>query len=161
MRAVPGLLSRRQFFLLNSGPRGSRHPGRISWNTKPEPEWSTGDIYWLANHSPRANPINAMSQSEVLRRRSLRRSREIRPGVLSIGAFQFNEDAGVCGRRRPLSEFESTFHWKSLRSQRRPRPTSTRSIRRASGFVQTSVSAGNTPCLVLGLVALSGPICWP
>jgi hypothetical protein len=85
------------------------------------------------------------------------------PGHFRLG--RLNEAVGVWGRRGPLLEFESIFHWKSLttglfyesipnmehrstrlpllirernrpqRKQRKPRPTSTRSVRRASGSV--------------------------
>ena len=109
----------------------------------------------------RSLPINAITQSEVPQRMSLRRSRKIRAGHFRLR--RLNEAAGVWGRRGPLLEFESIFHWKSLPTglfyehskygaslnrlpllnrERKPipeeaRPTGTRSVCRASGFVQT------------------------
>jgi hypothetical protein len=54
--------------------------------------------------------INAMTQSEVPRSRSPRMADGFGPGHFRLG--RLNEAASVWGRRGPLLEFESIFHWK-------------------------------------------------
>jgi hypothetical protein len=59
MRDARPLLSRRQLFLLAGA--AARLEGSESgfWNSKPAAQWSAGDIYRLANHSPWVNPVQA------------------------------------------------------------------------------------------------------
>ena len=68
-------LSRRQLFLLAGAAArlGASEPD--FWNSKPATEWSTGDIYRLANHSPWANPVQSWVHSYF------------RGGVFNAGTF--------------------------------------------------------------------------
>lgn len=59
----PTLLSRRQLFLLAGAAARVGASEQDFWNSKPAAEWSTSDIYQLANHSPWANPVQAWSFS--------------------------------------------------------------------------------------------------
>jgi hypothetical protein len=63
MRDVPGLLSRRRFFLLTGAAAPLAASGQDFWNSKPAAAWSTGEIYQLVNHSPWANPVQAWSRA--------------------------------------------------------------------------------------------------
>ena len=45
-------------------------------------------------------------------KKPLAKPKRVGPGHFRLG--RLNEAAGVWGRRRPLLEFESIFHWKSL-----------------------------------------------
>lgn len=63
MRDAPAALSRRQLFLLAATAARLTASERDFWNSKPAAEWSAGDIYQLANHSPWANPVQAWSRS--------------------------------------------------------------------------------------------------
>jgi hypothetical protein len=132
----------------------------------------------------------------VPRRRSLRRSRKIQSGALSIGAFErgrwrLGQTPAIIGIRIdiPLEVvkslttglfYEHSKYGASLkrlplltrernRSERKPRPTSTRSVCRASGFVQTPFpppiclgdgpSAGDfLPTLLASMIALTNGI---
>lgn len=59
MRHAAPTLSRRQLlFMAGAASRlGASEPD--FWNSKPAEEWSTGDIYRLANHSPWANSVQS------------------------------------------------------------------------------------------------------
>jgi hypothetical protein len=57
------VLSRRRFFLLAGAAARLKASDRDFWNRKPAAEWSTGDIYRLANHSPWADPVQAWARS--------------------------------------------------------------------------------------------------
>jgi hypothetical protein len=60
MRHPGSTLNRRQLLLLAgalSSRLGASEPD--FWNIKPPSEWSTGDIYRLANHSPWANSVQS------------------------------------------------------------------------------------------------------
>jgi hypothetical protein len=59
MRLSAAMLSRRQLFLLTGGAARLRATDADFWNSKPAAEWSIGDIYRLANHSPWANRVQS------------------------------------------------------------------------------------------------------
>ena len=69
MPRAPFPLSRRVFLLAGTGARlaASQASDQDFWNTKPPAEWSTGDKYRLANHSPWANPVQSWPRSSINR----------------------------------------------------------------------------------------------
>jgi hypothetical protein len=68
MRHDPPVLSRRQLFVLaGAAARMEAASTDEFWNTKPPEEWSAGDKYRLANHSPWANPVEGRHPNTSLR----------------------------------------------------------------------------------------------
>jgi hypothetical protein len=71
MRDVPFRLSRRQLFALAGAAAriGASEPvAQVDfWNSKPAEEWSTADIYRLANRSPWANPVQSWTRIQPYR----------------------------------------------------------------------------------------------
>ena len=67
MRHAPPMLNRRQLFLLAGAAVRLGASDTDFWNSKPAAEWSTGDIYRLANHSPWANPVQSWTRTNPVR----------------------------------------------------------------------------------------------
>src|SRR5690242_16315338 len=59
MRDTSCMLSRRRLILMAGIAARLKATEPDFWNNKPASEWSTGDIYQLANHSPWANPVQS------------------------------------------------------------------------------------------------------
>jgi hypothetical protein len=67
MRQIPPVFSRRQLFVLAGAAARMEAAEDDFWNSKPPAEWSAGDKYRLANHSPWANPVEGRHPNTSLR----------------------------------------------------------------------------------------------
>lgn len=63
MGRAPHMLTRRRLLLLAGAAARLEASDPDFWNSKPAEEWSTGDIYRLANRSPWANPVQSWANS--------------------------------------------------------------------------------------------------